>query len=127
MLAIPLDSETSTEISKLYGKAPFFALMDTQSGDFRVVENDELGKGPKIASFLKPLGVSSTIYLHMGEGVFQAFDSEDMQVFCVGKESKSLDEIYLGLGKDEFALVTAKNADTLLDPGESGSCKCGCE
>ena len=127
MLAIPIDSESTTQISKLYGKAPFFALMDPQSGDFRVVANDELGKGPKIASFLKPLGVTQTIYLHMGQGVFDAFDKEQMQVYRANKKELSLDDIYYGITKNEFDRVTPKNADTLLDPGESGSCECGCK
>lgn len=127
MLAIPIDGENTTQISKLYGKAPYFALMDTQSGDFRVVKNKELGKGPKIASYLKPLGVTGTIYLHMGQGVFDAFEGENMQVHCVGKECKSLDDIYMGVQKGTFDQVTAQNAGSLLDPGESGTCKCGCK
>lgn len=49
MIAIPLDSQEATTISKLYGKAPFFALLDTQNGNFSVIENERKGQGPKSA------------------------------------------------------------------------------
>jgi len=71
MLAIPLDEKKSTTISKLYGNAPYFGLFDGKK--LNVIENEVCGNGPKSAQFLKDKGASSTVYYHMGEGVYKAF------------------------------------------------------
>lgn len=127
MLAIPIDSQTTTVVSKLYGNAPFFAIMNLEDGSFKTVKNHKKGSGLEIAGYLKGLGVTSTIYKHMGEGVFQSFVNLDMQVYCCAKESDSLEDIYQGFKKDRFCLVDENSAKKLLDPGSGRQCKCGCE
>ncbi len=126
MIAIPLDTKESTIISKLYGKAPFFALLDKETGSFTVVKNEELGKGPQSAGFLKTFGVDSTIYYHMGEGVYKSFVENEMSVYTTDHNSYTLDEIYLLSLNDNLTKLNESNYDELLDPGESGSCKCAC-
>ncbi|MCH9814104.1 MAG: hypothetical protein K0U47_09205 [Epsilonproteobacteria bacterium] len=126
MLAIPLNSSSSTQISELYGNAPFFALLDLTTGYFKVVENDELGNGNKIASFLKTKGVTDTLFYHMGEGVYKAFSEASMNVYKAYNDIMSLDEIYRKFKSGEVTLVDSKNCDDLLDPGETDTCKCGC-
>lgn len=126
MIAIPLDTKESTKISKLYGNAPFFALLDKETGSFKVVENDELGKGPKSAPFLKSHGVASTVYYHMGEGVYNSFKENDMEVYTSDHNFYSLDEIYNLSLNDKLIKLDDSNYNELLDPGDNGSCKCGC-
>lgn len=126
MLAIPLDKKDSTTISELYGKAPFFALLDSNVGHFKVVENEVRGSGPKSASFLASLGVSSTIFYHMGEGVYKSFEDEKMSVYTVEHTKCSIDEIYRNMKSSKFQKLTPANYSTLLDSGES-DCSCGCE
>jgi len=126
MIAIPLDSEQSTTLSKLYGKAPFFALLDIQTGTFKVVENEVMGQGPKSADFLKTQGATSTIYYYMGEGVYKSFDKNNMNVFCANYNEYSIDEIYNNCLAGKVTIVDNSNCDKLLDPGEGETCKCGC-
>lgn len=126
MLAIPLDTTRSTQISELYGNAPYFGLMDTETGYIRVVENDELGNGPKIAPFLKENGADATIFFHMGEGVYNAFVKADMGVYKASSNRMTLDDIYTGYLADGITMIDSENCETLLDPGDTGSCKCGC-
>lgn len=126
MLAIPLDSQDSTRLSKLYGKAPFFALLDTQIGNFTVVENEVIGKGPKSADFLKSNGASATIFYHMGEGVYKSFEKNNMDVYCAEYAADSIEAIYQKIKKQSYKKLDSSNCNELLDPGEGETCKCGC-
>ena len=125
MLAIPIDSPSSTIISELYGNAPYFALMD-ESGKVLVIENLESGNGPKCAPFLRTKGANSTLFYHMGEGVYKSFVKSAMSVYSVEKNAYSFDEIYQKMQSDSLPKLTDENYELLLDPGTTGSCKCGC-
>jgi predicted Fe-Mo cluster-binding NifX family protein len=127
MLAIPLETEESTVISDLYGNAPYFAILDTSTGSFTVVENEVKGKGPKSAEFLKSQGVSSTIFYHMGEGVYQSFIKNEMEVYSSDYTYLTLDEIYTSFLDDSAIKLDENNYEKLLDPGNGGACTCGCE
>jgi predicted Fe-Mo cluster-binding NifX family protein len=122
MIAIPVNSKQSTTLSKLYGHAPFFALLSDVDGNFKMVENSV--KGPKIAEFLKTEGVTSTIFYHMGEGVFNAFSALNLPVYTADKKVLTLDQIFIGLQNSALHEVTQENAERLLDPGSS---QCNCE
>lgn len=126
MIAIPLDNQESTVLSELYGNAPFFALLDSETGTFKVVENEEVGNGPKSADFLKTLGVSSTIYYHMGEGVYKSFVKNGLDVFTSDHTKYTLDEIFDLSLNDKLLKLNDTNYKELLDPGSAGACKCGC-
>jgi predicted Fe-Mo cluster-binding NifX family protein len=127
MLAIPIDTENSTTLSKLYGKAPFFALLDTSTGDFTVIKNEVEGKGPKSGDFLKSKGATSTIFYYMGEGVYKSFDKNGMDVYTADYNEYPINEIYTKMKKDEFVKLDSTNFDKLLNPGEGEVCTCGCE
>ena len=127
MLAIPLDTKDSTTLSELYGRAPFFALLDTEIGSFKVIENEVVGKGPKSGDFLKDKGATSTIFYHMGEGVYKSFDKNGMDVFCADYCHDSIDQIFQKLRSSEYAKLEESNYQKLLDPGSGEVCTCGCE
>lgn len=127
MIAIPIDSQTTTAVSKLYGNAPYFALLNLEDGSFNVTKNQKKGSGLEIAPFLKGLGVEGTVYKHMGEGVYKSFERLGIDVFCCAGDSSSLEDIYQGFKKDSFTKLDKNNFQTLLDPGAGGKCNCGCE
>jgi len=127
MLAIPLDTKDSTTLSKLYGKAPYFVLLDTEIGSFTVIENEMIGKGPKSAEFLKSKGVNSTIFYHMGEGVYKAFQENYMDVYCAQYSADSIETIYQNIRSDKYIKLDESNYNKLLDPGENEACTCGCD
>lgn len=121
MLAIPIDTAQSTVISELYGNAPFFALMDLHTGNFSVVKNEGLGDGEDTAQFVVNSGVASTIFYHMGEGLFNRLNDAHVKVYSCAKVSVNLDEIYRNFLQNDFKLLTSANASSLLD---SGNCTC---
>jgi predicted Fe-Mo cluster-binding NifX family protein len=126
MIAIPLDNEHTTTLSKLYGKAPYFALLDEATGEFSIIENEVKGQGPKSADFLKTHGATSTVYYHMGEGVYKSFEKNSMDVYCADYNEYSIDEIYTNFLNENMTKLTKENFEKLLDPGEGETCKCGC-
>ena len=123
MIAIPLSQSSSTTISDLYGNAPHFALLDPTSGYFKVKENKGCGDGSDTATFVKELGATSTIFYHMGEGVFNQLDEDGIKVYSSSKDYLTIEEIYRKYLKGECKLVTKANSDSLLDSGSS-SCTC---
>jgi len=127
MLAIPLDTKRSTTLSKLYGKAPYFALLDTETGNFISIKNEVEGKGPKSGDFLKSEGANSTIYYYMGEGVYKSFTKNKMEVYTANYHPYSIDEIYTKFIDQDITKLNDSNFDTLLNPGENEVCSCGCE
>lgn len=123
MIAIPLSNNESTTISDLFGNAPFFALLDPVSGYFKVKENKGCGDGVDTAVCVKDLGATSTIFYHMGEGVFNQLDTDGIKVYSSSKIYMSIEEIYRKYLKGECKLVTKDNCESLLDSG-STSCNC---
>lgn len=127
MIAIPLDTSESIKISKLYGNAPYFALLDPVTGDITTIENIECGNRPKSAALLSGLDVKGTLFYHMGEGVYKAFDKAGIDVFTVKKKELTLDEIAEKLAGNGLVKLDSSNYKTLLDPGSTAACQCGCK
>lgn len=127
MLAIPIDTKESTTISKLYGRVPYFALLDTNTGNYEVITNDVQGEGPKSGDFLKTKGVTSTLFYYMGEGVYKSFVKNGMDVYTVDYNSYSIEEIFENFKNKKLIQLTNDNYKELLNPGEGETCSCGCE
>lgn len=125
MIAIPLSKESSTTLSDLYGNASHFALLDITSGYFKVSENVGCGNGLDTAKCVKDLGATSTIFYHMGEGVFNHLDENGVKVFSSSKVYLTIEDIYTKLLNGECKVVTKDNCESLLDPGTT-SCSCEC-
>ena len=127
MLAIPLDTKNSTTLSKLYGKAPYFALLNMTTKQYSVTQNEVVGKGVKSGDFLKSKGVTSTLFYYMGEGVYNSFVKNDMDVYTANYNEYSISQICSKLIKNELTQLTDSNYLELLNPGENEVCSCGCE
>lgn len=125
MLAIPLDKVDSTTISELFGNSAYFAFLDEETGDYRVVKNEGCGDGLETAKFLLDQNISNTIFFHMGEGIFNFFQENGLKVYSCVKNYLSIDEIYRQFLSSKCKEVTKSNSTTLLDSGmPSGSCAC---
>lgn len=127
MLAIPLDNEFDANISELFGQAPYFGLLNLEDGELTVIKNEVVGEGPKSANFLRSFGVDATVYYHMGEGVYNSFVENNMDVFSTEHTKMSLSEIHEKYLKKKLSKVDSSNYKEKLDPGNGGSCQCGCE
>ncbi|MDD2895111.1 MAG: NifB/NifX family molybdenum-iron cluster-binding protein [Aliarcobacter sp.] len=123
MIAIPLDKKESTTISKLYGNTPYFALLNEETGTFKVVENQGCGDGIDTAKFVSEKNIDSTIFYYMGEKVYDFLEDKGLKVYSCLKTHYSIDEIYMQLLVNKAKLVTKENSSALLDSGNS-ACTC---
>ena len=123
MLAIPIDSKGSTTLSKLFGNAPFFAMLDLQSGEFYVIENQKCKDGKETATHLVDHHATSTIFYHMGEGVYDTLTKNGIEIFTANKRSLSIDEIYINSLQGNYIKLNDSNYTVLLD---SGTTACNC-
>ena len=69
----------------------------------------------------------STIFYYMGEGVYNSFVDNDMDVYTADYNEYSIEDIYKKLTKKEIMQLTSTNFQELLNPGENEVCSCGCE
>lgn len=127
MLAIPLDNEFDANISELFGQAPYFGLLNLDDGELTVIKNEVMGEGPKSANFLRSYGVDAAVYYYMGEGVYNSFVKNDMDVYTTEHTKMSLSEIHEKYLKKKLSKVDSSNYKEKLDPGNGGACQCGCE
>jgi predicted Fe-Mo cluster-binding NifX family protein len=127
MLAVPVDNaRPGLKSSKLFGNAPMFAIYSPAIKQFFVVENGGVGDGMNTARFLKEQGVDSVAYTHLGEGLYNALESDGIDVYYLGKEPLFIYQVIDGVKEGRFVKVEQNNASTYLDPGmPSGSCECG--
>ena len=123
MIAIPLDNEDSTQISKLYGNSAFFAFLDEETGSFKVVENPACGDGINTAKFVSSQNIDSTIFYYMGDKVYDYLIEKGLKVYSCLKTHLSIDEIYSQILTSTYTEVTKENSSALLDSG-NGGCAC---
>lgn len=123
MIAIPLNKKSSTIISELYGNAPYFAMLNIDNGDFTVKKNTACGNGLDTAEFIKSLGASSTIFYHMGEGLYNCLTKNGIKVISATKNHFTIDDIYRLLLNNKQIVLNKNNYKELLDSGTS-SCTC---
>lgn len=88
MIAIPLSQEDSTQLNKDFTNAPYFALMDTISGNFRTVKNNN-----DVLDIFNNNNVESTI-AYEKEDVLQSLDKTSVEVYSSFKSQLTLEEIY---------------------------------
>jgi len=129
MIAIPVDSNNvDVKSSKLFGNVPMFAIYKPNNNEYTFINNTEAGNGIKTAELLKTNGVKSVVYSYMGDGPFKRLNSDNIDVYYIGKEPILLDDIVAKVQDNFFVKVENSNSSTYLDPGTSTqNCECGCK
>ncbi|MEA1915990.1 MAG: hypothetical protein U9N42_00515 [Campylobacterota bacterium] len=84
MLAIPIDSKSSTTISKSFEESPFFALLDESTGYFSVVKNNGCTEE-----------FSSAILYCDNKNEYEKCKSKDITIYSAENKKCSIDEIYM--------------------------------
>jgi predicted Fe-Mo cluster-binding NifX family protein len=125
MIAIPLARNESTVISSFYGNSPYFAFLNEETGTFKVVENKGCGDGMETAKFISEQKIDSTIFYHMGEGIYNFFQENGLKVYSCARNFLSIDQIYIQFLGHKCKEVTKSNSSALLDSGTSSSA-CAC-
>jgi len=128
MIAIPVESDSRDVMStKLFGNAPFFALVNPSDKSYTLVPNEGCGNGIMTANYLLEKGATSAVYGFLGDGPFHVMVRGGMNVYWLGKEVMPLTQAIDIALSDTLTHVTVENAKQYLDPGTAaGACECGC-
>lgn len=127
MIALPVVTNNTKEVAKLYGNVELFAFYDESNNSYEIVKNEAKGNGIKTGEFLVNNNVTKTIYIHLGKGPFNKMIEGGIEVYYLGKEPMNITKAIELLKEKKLTQVTKENADELLDPGQVGGCSCGCE
>ncbi len=100
-LAVPINrprEEGDLRVSAHFGKAYAFAIVDTDSGEVKVVENPRValglqhGAGRFIAEMFAKEGVKAVLLREIGRGAFGHLSALGIEIFLVPKEIKTVEE-----------------------------------
>ncbi len=113
-IIIPAEKKTmESPICLSFGRAPFFLVMDTESGAFEIIENKaeavQGGAGIKAAQLVLDAGAEAVIAYRMGQNAFDVLKKAKVQLLRAEGETaaeaaalfnagklKELDKINLG-------------------------------
>lgn len=121
MTAIPVRGDNKEVVANLYGNADYFALYDEKDDSFEIVKNDAKGDGLKTGEFVVHNGATNTLYINLGEGIFNYLIDQDINIFYVGKEELALKDVIKLFKERRLTRVTKYNAKQYLN---SGNCTC---
>jgi predicted Fe-Mo cluster-binding NifX family protein len=113
-IIIPAEKKTmESPICLSFGRAPFFLVMDTESGAFEIIENKaeavQGGAGIKATQLVLDAGAEAVIAYRMGQNAFDVLKKAKVQLLRAEGETaaeaaalfkagklKELDQIHLG-------------------------------
>ena len=93
MIAIPLDSRDATTLSQEYIRAPFFALLDTDTGYYKVIDNTE--KSSQVVEMISAHGADATVCHTVDDSVSTLCEQHGVSVYEAPNASVTIDDVYL--------------------------------
>ena len=93
MIAIPLDSRDATTLSQEYIRAPYFALLDTDTGYYKVIDNTK--KSSLVVELISDHGADATVCHMIDDSVCTICEQHGVSVYEVPNGSITIDDIYL--------------------------------
>jgi predicted Fe-Mo cluster-binding NifX family protein len=81
--------ELTSAVDDRFGRAPWFLIVDTSTGDVEAIENDGAGQmsgaGPKAAQMIASREVDCLVAGHCGPNAFAALAAHGIDVFVAPK------------------------------------------
>ncbi|MCG6963022.1 MAG: NifB/NifX family molybdenum-iron cluster-binding protein [Acidobacteria bacterium] len=92
-----------SQLDPRFGRAPWFILVDTDSGDIQTVENSsgveaEQGAGVQAAEVVSRLGAQCVVTGHCGPRAFRALQAAGIEVFtgASGTVAEAVEQLKAG-------------------------------
>jgi len=99
--------DLQSSVDPRFGRAKWFILVDTDTGEFKAVDNTEImsashGAGPQAAQKIVSLGAKAVITGHCGPNAFRALQAGGIQVVtgAVGTVQEAVEQFKKGELKD---------------------------
>lgn len=107
-IVIPIDDKSLTSnVSDTFARSNFFALVDKENGDLKMVENPfkdmTKGVGVKLFEWLVDTHkVNALLAFEMGYKVQQMASEANLQIIIVNEQNKTLEELlnFMGIEPD---------------------------
>lgn len=81
--------DLKSEVDERFGRAPWFLIVDTETGDVEAIENDGIdqmsGAGPKAAQMIASRDVDCLVAGHCGPNAFAALAAAGVEVVLAPK------------------------------------------
>ena len=105
-----------------FGRAPFFLVMDTESGAFEIIENKaeavQGGAGIKAAQLVLDAGAEAVIAYRMGQNAFDVLKKAKVQLLrAEGEHAEAAALFKAGKLKELDQTISASTAAGSLDAG----------
>ena len=117
-VAVPIlekEVEGRRLVNPHFGKSNLFAVVDTKTGEVKVLKNPALhlerGRGRFIAEMFKKEGVEAVLVKEMGPGAFEKVTGLGMTVYLIPPEVKFLDEALELFREGKLEVLTEPNED----------------
>ena len=83
-------NDLKSEVDERFGRAPWFLIVDTETGDVEAIENDGAsqmsGAGPKAAQMIASRSVDCLVAGHIGPNAFAALAAHGIDVITAPKK-----------------------------------------
>ncbi|HHH37109.1 MAG TPA: hypothetical protein ENK77_00645 [Epsilonproteobacteria bacterium] len=118
MIAIPVKrNQQDTAIAPLYGKAKWFAMVDSNN-EIRFWKNGS-HSGRVVTDYLVSQGVDQVVVQHIGHSPFEMLQQASVSCFDAGEGRILLEEALNALKGESLQQVTGETIDRLAAHGHS--------
>jgi predicted Fe-Mo cluster-binding NifX family protein len=117
-LAVPINrprEEGDLRVSAHFGKAYAFAIIDTDTGEIKVVDNPRNalglhhGAGRLIADLFAREGVGAVLLREIGHGAFGHLTALGIKIYLVPKEIKTVEEAVKAFKEGRLQMLLEPN------------------
>ena len=117
-VAVPINrprEEGDLRVSSHFGKAYAFAIVDTETGEVKVVDNPRNalglhhGAGRFIADLFTQEGVQAVLLREIGQGAFGHLTVRGIKIYLVPKEIKTVEEAVKAFKEGKLQMLLEPN------------------
>ncbi len=106
--------DTGSLVDAAFGRAPYFLIIDTETGNMEVVENSAAstsqGAGIAAAQTVTDKGANAVLTGYVGPNVFNALHAADIRIFEGVAERTTVEEAIDRFKKNEYTATAAASA-----------------
>ena len=113
-LAVPVKmNKENPPVAPLFGKAKWFAIVDSKSGKSEIVPNDYSG-GQAVVEWLNSIGVEVILIQEIGTSPYQRVKEYDIALYHTGYDRILLNDAIKKFENNELTLLDDTNIGEIL-------------
>jgi predicted Fe-Mo cluster-binding NifX family protein len=113
--------EMESKIDETFGRAPYFLLIDTDTGAMDVIENPAAtqgqGAGIAAAQIAADNGADAVLTGYAGQNAFHAFQASGIKLFVGASAQNTINEAFAKFKQGEYSEASAPQEEPFCGPG----------